>query len=106
MILLIETIISVYRMLKSELKRERYAQNKIQVHGSTVDRPLKTKGYVISAVHARSHGPGLLQATGGGEHAGVRRRAAGARRRCPWVAFPATIPPTNRCKMKRGHLRT
>jgi hypothetical protein len=30
MILLVETIISVYRTLKSELKRESYAQNKIQ----------------------------------------------------------------------------
>jgi hypothetical protein len=31
---------------------------------------------VISAVHARSHGPGRLQAAGGGEHTGVRRRVA------------------------------
>jgi hypothetical protein len=30
MILLVETIISVYRTLKSKLKRESYAQNKIQ----------------------------------------------------------------------------
>jgi hypothetical protein len=30
MILLAETIISVYRTLKSELKQESYAQNKLQ----------------------------------------------------------------------------
>jgi hypothetical protein len=30
MILLVETIISVYRTLKSELKQESYAQNKLQ----------------------------------------------------------------------------
>jgi hypothetical protein len=45
-------------------------------HGSTVDRPLKTKGYAIRVVHARSKGPGRVRAGCGGEHAGVRRRAA------------------------------
>jgi hypothetical protein len=44
-------------------------------HGSTVDRLHNSKGYVIWAIHARSKGSGRLHATGGGEHAGVRRRA-------------------------------
>jgi hypothetical protein len=44
-------------------------------HGSTVYRLHNSKGYVIWAIHARSKGSGRLHATGGGEHAGVRRRA-------------------------------
>jgi hypothetical protein len=32
------------------------------VHESTVDRPLKAKGYAIPSVHRRSHGPGRVQA--------------------------------------------
>jgi hypothetical protein len=43
--------------------------------GSTIDRTHNPKGYVIWAVHARSKGSGRLQAKGGGEHAGVQRRA-------------------------------
>jgi hypothetical protein len=64
------------------------------VHGSTVDRPFKTKGYAIRAARARSDGPGRVQAMGGGDVAGERRRAAGARRRWPWTALPATSPTT------------
>jgi hypothetical protein len=45
-------------------------------HGSTVDPPLKMKGYMISRIRRRSHGPERVQAKGGGEHAGVRRHAA------------------------------
>jgi hypothetical protein len=40
-----------------------------------MDRLHNPKGYVIWAIHAKSKGSGRLQATGGGEHAGVRRRA-------------------------------
>jgi hypothetical protein len=65
-------------------------------HGSTVDRPLKTKGYTIRVVHARSKGPGRVRAECGGEHAGVRRRAAGARWRCPWAVFPAIFSSADR----------
>jgi hypothetical protein len=64
------------------------------VHGSTVDRPFKTKGYVIMAARARSNGPGRVQAMGGGEVAGERRRAAEARRRWLWPAIPATSTTT------------
>jgi hypothetical protein len=45
------------------------------VHGSTVDRPFKTKGYVIRAARARSDGPGRVRAGCGG---GARRELAGA----------------------------
>jgi hypothetical protein len=64
------------------------------VHGSTVDRPLKTKGYAIRAARARSDGPGRMQAMGGGDVAGERRRAAGARQRWLWLAIPATSTTT------------
>jgi hypothetical protein len=59
-------------------------------HGSTVDRPFNKKGYAIRAARARSDGPGRTRAGCGGKHAGVRRRAVGARRRCAWAAFSAT----------------
>jgi hypothetical protein len=75
------------------------------VHGSTVDRPLKTKGYAIQSVRARSNGPGRTQAMGGGDVAGERRRATEARRRWPWTVFQATSPTTGGCKMMRGRLR-
>jgi hypothetical protein len=55
-------------------------------HGSTVDRLHNLKGYAIATVHARSHGPGRLQATDGGEHAGVRRRAAEGSPVWPYLA--------------------
>jgi hypothetical protein len=55
-------------------------------HGSTVDRPHNPKGYAIASVHAKSHGPGRLQATGGGEHVGVRRRAAEGSPARPYLA--------------------
>jgi hypothetical protein len=76
------------------------------VHGSTVDRPFKTKGYAILAIRTRSNGPGRMQAMGGGDVAGEQRRAAGARRCWPWPAFPATSTTTGWCKMMRGRLRT
>jgi hypothetical protein len=55
-------------------------------HGSTVDRPLNAKGYVIWAIHARSKGSGRVQAKGDGEHAGVRRRAAEGSPARPYLA--------------------
>jgi hypothetical protein len=76
------------------------------VHGSTVDRPFKTKGYVIRAARARSDGPGRVRAGCGGDVAGVRRRAAGVRRRWPWTALPATNPTSSWCKTMWGCLRT
>jgi hypothetical protein len=76
------------------------------VHGSTVDQPLKSKGYAIPAVCARSNGPGRVQAARGGDDAGERRRAAGARRREPSTALLATTLTTGRRKMMRGSLRT
>jgi hypothetical protein len=51
------------------------------VHESTVDRPLNAKGYTISSVHRRSHGPGRVQARGGDECAGDRGGAAVPRRK-------------------------
>jgi hypothetical protein len=62
------------------------------VHGSTVDRPFQTKGYVIRAARARSDGPECVHAMGGGGVVGERRRAAGARRRWRWTVLPATSP--------------
>jgi hypothetical protein len=62
-------------------------------HGSTVDRPLNAKGYVIWAIHARSKGSGRVQAKGDGEHAGVRRRAEGLAGVAPgWHSQPSTRP--------------
>jgi hypothetical protein len=49
------------------------------VHKPTVDQPLNAKGYAILAIRARSNGPGRVQAMGGGDVAGERRHAAGAR---------------------------
>jgi hypothetical protein len=60
------------------------------VHGSTVDRSFKMKGYVIQVIRARSNGPGRVRAGCGGGVAGERRRVTGARRRWPWLAIPAT----------------
>jgi hypothetical protein len=53
----------------------------VAVHKSTVDRPLNVKGYAIPSVHRRSHGPGRVQARGGGERAGGRGGAAVPRRK-------------------------
>jgi hypothetical protein len=56
-------------------------------HGSTVDRPLNAKGYVIWAINARSKGSGHLQAKATAstpECGGTRRRTRrrGPRSRC------------------------
>jgi hypothetical protein len=53
----------------------------VAIHRSTVDRPLNAKGYAILSVHRRSHGPGRVQARGGGERAGGRGGAAVPRRK-------------------------
>jgi hypothetical protein len=74
------------------------------VHGSTVDRPLKTKGYAIQSVRARSNGPGRTQVMGSGDIAGERRRATEVRRRWPWTAFPATSPTTGLVQNDAGTL--
>jgi hypothetical protein len=58
--------------------------------------PLNAKGYAIRAIQTRSKGPGRVRAGCGSEHTGVRRCAAGARRRCPWAAFPAIFSSTDR----------
>jgi hypothetical protein len=58
----------------------------VAVHESTMDRPLNAKGYAISSVHRISHGPGCMQARSGGEHAGVRRRAAEGSSAWPYIA--------------------
>jgi hypothetical protein len=76
------------------------------VHKPTVDRSLNAKGYAILAIRERSNGPGRVQAMGGGDDAGDRRRAAGARRRWPWTALPAIISTTGWGNLLRGCLRT
>jgi hypothetical protein len=76
------------------------------VHGSTVHRPFKTKGYLIWAIRAESDGPARARAMGGGDDAGERRRAAEARRREPWTALPAIISTTGWGNLLRGRLRT
>jgi hypothetical protein len=82
------------RIQRSPMRASTVDRAVLPVHGSTVDRPFKTKGYAIRAIRARSDGPGRSRAGCGGEHAGVRRRAAGACRRCAWAAFPATNTTT------------
>jgi hypothetical protein len=72
-------------------------------HGSMVDRPFNTKGYAIRVARAISDGPGRTRAGCGGNVTGVWRRAARARRRCAWAAFPATNTTTgDACAHDRG----
>jgi hypothetical protein len=71
-------------------------------HGSTVDRFLNAKGYAISTVRGRSKGSGRAQAKGGGDVAGEWRRAAGARRRCPWAALRPSTRPQASAKRRGG----
>jgi hypothetical protein len=54
----------------------------VAAHVSTVDRPHNPKGYAISFVHHRSHGPGRVQA----RWRRTRRRGKAARRRLAGVA--------------------
>jgi hypothetical protein len=58
-------------------------------HGSTVDRPFKTKGYVIRVVRARSKGPRRARAGCGGDVAGDRGGAAVPRREFADAPYPA-----------------
>jgi hypothetical protein len=55
-------------------------------HGSTVNRPHNPKGYAILTVHTRSEGSGRVQAKGGDEHDGVRRRAEEGSSTRPYLA--------------------
>jgi hypothetical protein len=68
------------------------------MHGSTVDQPHNTKGYVILSVHRRSHGPGRMQvgvAADSPECGGVRRRVRwrDPRSRCG-ASFRARVDST------------
>jgi hypothetical protein len=63
------------------------------VHGSTVDRPFKTKGYLIWAVHCGSKGPGRARAGAAAttpESGGARRELTGASPR--WCSRPSFRP--------------
>jgi hypothetical protein len=63
-------------------------------HGSTVDRPFKTKGYAIRAVHARSKGPGRVRAGCSGDVAGDKGGAAVPRQEfagAPYLAAQGAI---------------
>jgi hypothetical protein len=58
-------------------------------HGSTVDRPFKTKGYAIRAVRARSKGPARTRAGCSGDVAGDRGGAAVPRGEFTGAPYPA-----------------
>jgi hypothetical protein len=64
------------------------------VHGSTMYRPFKTKGYAIRVVRARSKGRGRARAGCGGDVAGDRGGAVVSRQEfagAPYLAAQGAI---------------
>jgi hypothetical protein len=81
------------------------------VHVSTVDRPFKTKGYVIRAVHARSKGPGCrkrraaaMSPESGGARQGLAGVGPGRRSRPPFRPRAAAKRSGGACACDRGSM--